>query len=293
MDIFQTFENPRRFTPEEIQKCIDSKDFRKIFFEYYIFVLQIITVFVSIKSDSPWINNSSSIFDWGVLIGLLNRIRKTMYAQLPLMTEYKHNEVIIMLDRAILESCLNMLWIIDHHAEEGSKKFIANAIKKDLDLDELVHKTAISQDRELYEVETRLITQRNLRIWESWLNESEIRELAKQYPDIKKLFKENGDNGSMYAFWYTMQSHVVHWDWIWLRYTAYLTRETDSYEPILDDAEFDPVQLYNNIIFIFDVLNKFGYFMLNVDLHTFFEKEKVYIEYFYNKHNELNEIKIY
>jgi hypothetical protein len=53
MDIFKLFKFPLRFTEEEIKKCEDSKDFRKIFFEYYIFVLEIVTVSVSIKPDSP------------------------------------------------------------------------------------------------------------------------------------------------------------------------------------------------------------------------------------------------
>jgi hypothetical protein len=87
-----------------------------------------------------------------------------MYAQLPLMIEHKHNEVLMMLDRAILESCLNISWIIEHIDEESSKKFIANAIKKDLDLEDLIQQNSLNQDRELYEVEKRLINQRNLRI---------------------------------------------------------------------------------------------------------------------------------
>lgn len=292
MDIFKLFKFPLRFTEEEIKKCEDSKDFRKIFFEYYIFVLEIVTVSVSIRPDSPWISKSLSTLDWGVLVWLLNRIRKTMYAQLPLMIEHKHNEVLMMLDRAILESCLNISWIIEHIDEESSKKFIANAIKKDLDLENLIQLNSLDQDRELYEVEKRLIIQRNLRMWESWLEESEVRDLAKQYPDVKTLFKEFWDNGTMYAFWYTMQSHTVHWDWIWLRYTGYLKKKWDIYDPIIDDNEFDPVQLYNNSIFIFDILNKFYFSILDTDLTSFFEEEKNYIESFYNKHNELNDIKL-
>lgn len=90
-----------------------------------------------------------------------------MYAQLPLMVEQKHNEVLMILDRAILESCLNISWIIDHLNEESSKKFVAYAIKKDLDLEGLIHENSSNQGRELYEVEKRLINQRNLRIGES------------------------------------------------------------------------------------------------------------------------------
>lgn len=215
-----------------------------------------------------------------------------MYAQLPLMVEQKHNEVLMILDRAILESCLNISWIIDHLNEESSKKFVAYAIKKDLDLEGLIHENSSNQGRELYEVEKRLINQRNLRIGESWMEESEIRELAKQYPNIKSLFSEIWDNGTMYSFWYTMQSHTVHWDWIWLRYTGYLKKEWNAYNAIIDDNEFDPVQLYNNSIFIFDILNKFYFSVLDTDLNSFFEQEKSYIESFYDKHNELKNIKI-
>ncbi len=292
MDILKAFENPLRFTEEEIKRCENSKDFRKIFFEYYIFVIEIVTVSVSIRADSPWINKSLSKLDWGVLIWLINRIRKTMYAQLPLMIEHKHNEVLMMLDRAILESCLNISWIIEHLNEESSKKFIAYAIKKDLDLESLILENSSNHGRELYEVEKRLINQRNFRIGESWMEESEIRELAKKYPDIKTLFKEIWDNGTMYAFWYTMQSHTVHWDWIWLRYTGYLNKEWDRYDPILEDSMFDPVQLYSNIIFIFNTLNKFYFSTLGIDLNSFFEEEKKYIWSIYNIHNELNNIKI-
>ena len=292
MDILKGFENPLRFTEEELKKCENSKDFRKIFFEYYIFVIELVTVSVSIRADSPWINKALSKLDWGVLIWLINRIRKTMYAQLPLMTEHKHNEVLMMLDRAILESCLNISWIIEHLNEESSKKFVAYAIKKDLDLENLIHENSSNQGRELYEVEKRLINQKNLRIGESWMEESEIRKLAKQYPDIKALFKEIWDNGTMYAFWYTMQSHTVHWDWIWLRYTGYLNKEWDRYDPIIEDIVFDPVQLYSNIIFIFNTLNKYYFSTLGIDLNPFFEKEKKYIVSIYNLHNELNNIKI-
>ncbi len=213
-----------------------------------------------------------------------------MYAQLPLIVEQKHNEVLMMLDRAILESCLNISWIIENLNEESSKKFVAYAIKKDLDLESLIHENSSNQGRELYEVEKRLINQRKLRIGESWMEELEIRELAKQYPDIKTLFKEVWDNGTMYAFWYTMQSHTVHWDWIWLRYMGYLKNTWGVYAPIIDDNEFDPVQLLGNITFIFDILTKFYSSVLDIDLNAFFENEKGYIESFYNKHNELNNI---
>jgi hypothetical protein len=290
MDILRGFENPIRFTEEEIKKCEDSKDFRKIFFDYYIFVIELVTVSVSIRADSPWINKALSKLDWGILVWLLNRIRKTMYAQLPLIVEQKHNEVLMMLDRAILESCLNISWIIENLNEESSKKFVAYAIKKDLDLESLIHENSSNQGRELYEVEKRLINQRKLRIGESWMEELEIRELAKQYPDIKTLFKEVWDNGTMYAFWYTMQSHTVHWDWIWLRYMGYLKNTWGVYAPIIDDNEFDPVQLLGNITFIFDILTKFYSSVLDIDLNAFFENEKGYIESFYNKHNELNNI---
>ena len=53
MDILKGFENPLRFTEEELKKCENSKDFRKIFFEYYIFVIELVTVSVSIRADSP------------------------------------------------------------------------------------------------------------------------------------------------------------------------------------------------------------------------------------------------
>ena len=86
------------FSEEDLQRCRDTADFKKVLFEYYRFVAQLSSVCAGLVHESDaWCGRSRKC--WEVLAANLTRMSKLMAANLEFFQDDRYGEATQIIDR--------------------------------------------------------------------------------------------------------------------------------------------------------------------------------------------------
>ncbi|HUT21871.1 MAG TPA: DUF5677 domain-containing protein [Candidatus Bipolaricaulota bacterium] len=168
--------------------------------------------------------------DQAIGIGLIVRISKFMSSVLALLCdkEREHGEVIMSLNRCIIESAINLKFFCEEALELDFEEFVKSSLKPEKEAYDSIQKN-ISKRGSTLPIEKRMLNSINLTFRTSGIKEvSELTSIPKRknYKDILTIMGME----SFYPFFQGIPSHAIHGTWVDL-ILHHLEKTDDGFRP--------------------------------------------------------------
>lgn len=256
---------PVEVTEEAIERCRANDQFGALVFELY-------------KEAGRLVCASSCAFfgydgaeikldrNRAICAGLLVRISKLMASVVKLSSGIEHGETVQVLNRCIIESMVNIRYLLLKDDEEVFERFIKNDLRAERELYDDIRENIASRGGEQLAVEQSMMESILDKCELSGVAIDEINSRASSWGgSFADRVKALGFDESTYTIFQRIPSHAVHGTWMDLL-NNHLLRKEDGFEPNLDHVQTDGELLSPVAIFVVeavqDYLNK--YFDLTV-----------------------------
>ncbi|MBU0560452.1 MAG: hypothetical protein KKG93_12890, partial [Bacteroidetes bacterium] len=199
------FPNMPVFNNDTIEKCRRSKNYKPIFFELYKHVGIICNLFACVVPDTDAVRDIHKQH-FEVLVGILNRCSRLMLANTVLSHEGKFGETTAIIDRCILESAINVIWLCKNNNNESFERYLADGLKSDLELESKIVENMNARDGKAIVIEERMLKSINRCINLSSLQKDNIPGIQR-FPNMASRLNEIGYDRLLYTVIQRMGSH--------------------------------------------------------------------------------------
>lgn len=253
------FPNIPVFENDTVEKCRQTKDYKPIFFELYKHVGIICYLFSCIVPDTNAVRNIHKQH-FETLIGLLNRCSRLMLANTVLSHDGKFGETTAIIDRCIVESAINVIWLCKKNDNESFERYLADGLKSDLELESKVLENINARDGKVLVIEERMLNSIDRCVNLSGLQKDKIHQIRK-FPNMVTRLDDIGFGSLAYTSIQRMGSHHVHGTWSSLLF-HYLKEENGKLLPQDHPISTDVIQFINIPLVILDALKNFIDFII-------------------------------
>lgn len=202
---------PPTFTDDQFAKAKSEKYFYPIVFELYKHVAIMGITCAQIKGDSPDLRQLPARH-YAILIGLLNRICRLMLSCVALTHEGRYGETMRLLNRCIVESAINILWLCEQNDPSLFQRYLADGTKCEVELLDIIRNNISQRDGQTLAIEERMLRSVHHFIESTGLSPEEIRDMSK-LPDFKSKLNSLDFNSEAYLALQKMGSHAIHGTW--------------------------------------------------------------------------------
>lgn len=199
--------------PVDISAIHSKDEAEATAFELYKETARVLTVVSHIcEGTSP--ENLSLPRNQAICVGLLVRIVKFMVAIIQLSAKDRRGDVVLALNRCILESTINLEFLATKHSAEFFDRFVENSLGPERELYDLIHNNIADRGGDVWPIETRMLKSIE-RICK--LSSIKIEDVKQKYPEwgqnlrerLKALGKED-----LYLTLQRIPSHAIHGSWV-------------------------------------------------------------------------------
>lgn len=229
------FPQPPDITNEELERCRASGDYRPVLFEWYKYVGLVTNFFASIRIDSPALRPIPAQ-QYHVLVGLLNRCARLMFANVVLSHEGLFGETTAIVDRCIFESAVKLQWLCHTGTDEGFARFMAEGLKTEVEFKDNIEAFIADRGSASLLIEKRMLASINRAIADSGFSEDQIRQSPK-LSNLADLIRDLGHHRVVYVIGQKIGSHHVHGTWPSLRMHYLQERENGRLGPRDHDCQ--------------------------------------------------------
>ena len=234
--INQLFGPPVSVDDETIQACRDRNAFGGLSFDLYREAVVLIWVTCSAHYDNG--NGFALTRNQAVCAGLLSRMSKLMGSVLKLSSEVEHGEAVQILNRCILESSVDLQYLLVKDDANVYEKFVTTGLKGEKELYDIIQFNIQERGGQELEIEQGMIQSIIRTCDESGVKIEDIDLKAGSwggsYRDrMKAIGLEEG-----YPILQGMTSQSVHGSWSDL-IRNYLDKNDAGYEPKADHTQTD------------------------------------------------------
>ena len=231
---------------EVIQACQGKNQFGELSFALY----REATLLVSVTSATFYkaIAEPPMTRSQVVCMGLLSRISKLMASVLKLSSDVEHGETAQILDRCILESSIDLQYLLKKNDDAVFERFIKVGLKSERELYDIIQKNITNRNGQKLEIERDMLLSIARTCEDSGVKIEEINSRAGSwggsYRDrMTEIGLEEG-----YPIFQGMTSQAVHGSWSDL-IRNYLNKSDTGYEPKPDHTQtegklFGPTALF-------------------------------------------------
>ena len=149
---------------------------------------------------------------YAVLRGLINRSCRILLAMLKIATENKQGEIVMLLSRCLFESCTKVRWLILRDNEEMFLRYLADGLKAEFELREIISRNVQDRDGKSLVIEDRMLRSIQSTISAAPYTEDELKN-AKKLPDLASMCRELGYGDLGYVALQRLRSHAIHGTW--------------------------------------------------------------------------------
>ncbi len=149
-----------------------------------------------------------------VCAGLLVRIAKFMMAVIQLTAKDRRGEVVLVLNRCILESAINLEFLVTQNSDQLFDRFVKNSLGPERELYDVIQTNIRARNGQVLAIEDRMLTSVE-RVFR--LSGVKFDEVQPKYSEWGQNFRERLkalDKEYMYLFLQRIPSHAVHGSWI-------------------------------------------------------------------------------
>ncbi len=201
---------------EELRaRCRATGEYRPMLFEWYKHVSLLANLFASIRGDSPGLRAMPPVH-YAVLVGLLNRCSRLMFASVALSHEGLFGETTAIVDRCVFESCVKLSWLCSQAVPDAFERFFAEGLKTELELEEEIKAKIEARHGAVQNIERRMLESIERAIASTGLTREQVAR-AKKLPDMAAMLTAIGHRRLAYVVGQRLGSHHVHGTWVSLR----------------------------------------------------------------------------
>ena len=126
---------------------------------------------------------------YAILRGLINRSCRILLAMLKIATENKQGGIVMLLSRCLFESCTKVCWLIRRDNEERFLRYLADGLKAEFELREIISRNVQDRDGKSLVLEDRMLRSIQSTIAAALYTEDELKN-AKKLPDMASMCRE-------------------------------------------------------------------------------------------------------
>lgn len=212
MNAADVYPLPPIYDETAILSCEKANDFGEVFHEWLRYSGQLTAFFAVLEPESSVMGNLPDRYY--VLRGILMRICKLINAQLALCYEQKFGDASEIIDRCIMESCVNLQWIIeeDGDVEIRLERFLADGLKADLKFADVIEENISRRNGNELPIETRMKSSIKKCCEDVGLTEENVKS-SKKIPNLYQRMPQSDSKETNYSAQQRMGSHAVHGTW--------------------------------------------------------------------------------
>ena len=174
-----------------------------------------------------------------ICAGLLVRISKLMLSVVKLSSGIEHGETVQALNRCIIESIVNVRYLILKDSESVYDRFVKNGLRAERELYDIIHKNIKSRDGEQLAIESGMLKSILEKCEWSGVTIDEINPKAGSWGcSFENRVRSLGFDESAYTIMQGIPSHAIHGTWMDLL-TNHLLRKEDGFELNFDHTQTD------------------------------------------------------
>lgn len=239
---------------EELTRLQEKSDWTELFFEWHKAIGILALTFSFVLQGSPAVKRIARK-KYVVLVSLLNRCARLMMANLRMASEDRHREAIFIVDRALHETAIKLIWLCNSSEKDRFAMYLADGLRNDLRFEEHI-RDQIKERGYKIEIERRMLFSIQHTIASSGMSRSKIAR-SKRLPTMEMMMQEAGFSPRGYLVVQRMGSHHVHGTW-----TALLDQNLDKGDAALPvKGEFNPPhpnQLMFGSLIVLDAVSAFS-----------------------------------
>ena len=174
-----------------------------------------------------------------ICAGLLVRISKLMVSVVKLSSGIEHGETVQVLNRCIIESVVNVRFLLLKDDDEVFDRFVKNDLRAERELYDFIQENIESREGEQLAVEKSMLESILAKCESSGVAIDEINPKAGSWGgSFENRVKALGFDANAYTIFQRIPSHAVHGTWMDLL-NNHLLRKEDGFEPNFDHVETD------------------------------------------------------
>lgn len=147
---------PPKIDEAQLQRCRETGDFCPVLFEWYKFVGLLCNFFARIRLDSDDLRDIPPLH-YAVLVALLNRCSRLMFANVALSHQGLFGETTGILDRCVFESVVKVNWLCEKADGESFKRLILDGLRSDVEFKRMILANVAARGGETLVIEQRMI----------------------------------------------------------------------------------------------------------------------------------------
>jgi hypothetical protein len=167
-----------------------------------------------------------------ICAGLMVKVSKFMVAVIQLSTNDARGEVVLALNRIILESTINLEFLVRSAGDKYFDQFVDFSLGPEREVYDQIQANIAARNGEVWHIEKRLLNSINHICAASGMKIEEVQRKHRDWGEnVRERLKALGKE-SLYATAYRMPSHAVHGSWSDL-FTGHLTydEKTNVFRP--------------------------------------------------------------
>ncbi len=248
--------SPVTVTEEAIEACRTKDQFGALVYELYKEAGGLVCVtsstFIGYEGDAIRFDRNQAI-----CAGLLVRISKFMLSVVKLSAGIEHGETVQVLNRCIIESTVNLRYLLLRDDEDIYDRFVKNSFVAERELYDMIQENIEARDGEQLAIEQNMLKSILQKCESSGVTIEEVGLRAGGWGgSFRDRLSALGLDERAYTVFQGIPSHAVHGTWMDLLNTHLIRRE-DGFEPDLDHLRTDGELLSPIGIFVVEAAREY------------------------------------
>ena len=229
---------PVDVTEEVLQACREKGQFLFLWVDLYKETGRLLTITsaarIGYTGDTVILERNQAI-----CAGLLLRITKLMTSVVKLSSDIEHGEAVEVLNRCIIESIINVRYLLLKDSDTVYDKFVKNNLRPERELYDSISENISLRDGKRLAIEESMLESILTKWQSSGVTVDEINPKAGSWGgSLQDRMKALGFEGKAYTVLQGIPSHAVHGTWMDLLNNHLLRRE-DGFELRFDHLQTD------------------------------------------------------
>ena len=240
MDDLESLAGPAlEVTQESLEECRQKGQFGALVFELYKEIGRLVTISTTTSDGHIW-NEASFGRNQAICAGLLVRMSKLMLSVAKLSASVEHGETIQALNRCILESAINLLYLLHKDDEGVYDKFVKSSLMAERELSDMIRGSIEARGGELLGIEQNMLRSIDDTFELSGVTAEEVNPGTGNWGgSFRDKLTTLGFDWRAYTVLERMPSHYIHGDWVDLVKNHLLLKDDGYFEPKLDHLSTD------------------------------------------------------
>ena len=229
---------PVEVTEEMLEACRANDQFGALVYELYKEAGSLVCVSSAIHfgdtADAIELNRNQAI-----CAGLLVRVAKYMVSVVKLSADIEHGETVQALNRCIIESAVNLRYLLLKDDDEVYDRFVKNGLVAERELYDMIQGNITARGGEQLAIEQGMLNSINYTCEQSGLTVKEINPKPGSWGgSFRDKLTALGYDWPAYTVLERIPSHAIHGDWVDL-IKNHLLPKGDGFEPNYDRLRTD------------------------------------------------------